>query len=158
MRKLLLFMYIVSLLIVIIGFYGMNFFTETIVKGANGGGNGNPALFIPVFLMPFFFYFVYGTTELSMQLIEKYKKSSTLILSIILSVIAIMGIVIYTVEKSRKIREMIVQKQSNFESISQISLLNTFSNDIFFNALTFVMVLLVCYVVAAGWSVYRRPK
>ncbi|WP_142829734.1 hypothetical protein [Planococcus soli] len=76
MRKLLLFLYIVSLVIVLIGFYGMNFFTETVAEDGTGGGNGNPALFIPVFLMPFFFYFLYGTTELSMRLAARYKKTA----------------------------------------------------------------------------------
>lgn len=66
MRKLLLVLYVISLLAVLMGFYGMNFFTEPIREGGSGGGNGNPALFIPVFLMPFLFYFLYGTTKLSM--------------------------------------------------------------------------------------------
>lgn len=81
MRKLLLFLYIVSLLAVLIGFYGMNIFTESIEEDGTGGGNGNPALFILVFLMPFFFYFLYGTTELSMRFVERYKKRRTLVIS-----------------------------------------------------------------------------
>lgn len=60
MRKLLLFLYVISLVIALTGFYGMNFFTETVVDEGTGGGNGNRALFIPVFFMPFFFYYLYG--------------------------------------------------------------------------------------------------
>ncbi|ANU28563.1 hypothetical protein [Planococcus versutus] len=158
MRKLLLFLYVISLVVVLIGFYGMNFFTETVVEDGTGGGNGNPALFIPVFLMPFFFYFLYGTTELSMRLAEKIKTNKTLVTSLIFSVIAAAIIIIYTENKAQDLRKTIVQKQVNFETVSQVPLWSTFSNAIFFNALTFILVLLICYIIGAVWSIYRERR
>ncbi|AQU80846.1 hypothetical protein [Planococcus faecalis] len=160
MRKLLFFLYIVSLLAVLIGFYGMNVFTESIEEDGTGGGNGNPALFILVFLMPFLFYFLYGTTELSMRFVERYKKRRTLVISLVFSVVATISIGVYTFLKAQALRNEIIQRLENFDDVSQISLWNAFSNSVFFNPLTFILVILVCYIFGVIWnsSKNRRKK
>ncbi|TWT08062.1 hypothetical protein FQV26_09700 [Planococcus sp. CPCC 101016] len=158
MRKLLFFLYIVSLLLVFIGFYGMNLFTETIEKDNTGGSNGNPAIFVLVFIMPFFFYFLYGTSELSMRLVDNYKKRSTLVISLVFSGVSAISIIIFTVVEANALRLVIVQKQENFESIFQIPLWNTFSNSIFFNLLTFILVILICYITGAILSIGNKRR
>lgn len=152
MNRLLGFMYLGSVLIVMLGFYGMNFFTETIVDGGTGGGNGNPALFILVFLMPFLFYFLYGTIELSMWLVKTFKEKSPLRISLMLSGGIAFSIIVYTFFKAQALRYEITEKLENFDEISQIGLLNTFSNAVFFNPLTFILLLLICYLIGAGWT------
>lgn len=156
MNKILLFLYFVSVLAVMLGFCGMNFFTETIGEDGSGGGNGNPALFLLVFLMPFFFYFLYGTTELSMRLAESYKKRSTLHISLAISVLAALVIAGYTFLKAKAMRREVFLKKDDLESVSQLPLWSTFSNAIFFNPLTFIMVLLVCYIIGTLWSLARK--
>lgn len=158
MNKILLFLYFVSVLVVMLGFYGMNFFTETIGEDGSGGGNGNPALFLLVFLMPFFFYFLYGTTELSMRLVERYKKRSTLHISLIISVLAVLSIAVYTFLEAKALRREVFLNKDDLVSISQLPLWSTFSNAIFFNPLTFILVVLICYIIGALWSLSRNRR
>ena len=158
MNKILLLLYVISTGVVMLGFYTINFFTETLGEDGSGGGNGNPGLFPVVFVMPFFFYFLYGTAELSMRLAEKYTKRSTLFVSLAISVTAAISIVIYTFWKAEALRAEIFEKKDYLESASELPLLNTFSNSIFFNSLTFILVVLVCYIIGALWSVSRGRR
>ena len=158
MNKILLFLYVVSTGMVMLGFYAINFLTETIGENGSGGGNGNPGLFPVVFVMPFFFYFLYGTIELSMRLAESYKKNSTLYLSLAISVLTVISIAAYTFLKAEALRTEIFEKKDYLESASQFPLLNTFSNSIFFNPLTFLLVLLGCYIIGAFWSLRRARR
>ncbi|WP_422124464.1 hypothetical protein DHX103_06505 [Planococcus sp. X10-3] len=155
MNKILLVLYVVSTGMVMLGFYAINFFTEPVGEDGAGGGNGNPGLFPVVFIMPFFFYFLYGTVEISMRLAESYRKKRTLFVSLVLSVLATISIAIYTFLKAEALRTDILQKRDDLETASEFPLLNTFSNSIFFNPLTFVLVVLVCYMIGALWSVSR---
>ncbi len=69
-------------------------------------------------------------------------------------------LVVYTFFKAQAFRYEINEKLENFDEISQIGLLNTFSNAIFFNPLTFILLLLICYLVGAGWTMLglKRQK
>lgn len=154
MNKILLFLYFVSVLAVMLGFYEMNFFTTDLQEDSTGGSN--PAMIIPVFLLPFFFYFLYGTTEFSMRLAESYKKRGMLISSLVFSAAAAITILVYTFARAQAMRNEIVQKLDHIENASQMPLLNLYSNSIFFNPLTFILVLLVCYIAGALWSMGRK--
>lgn len=156
MNRILLFLYFVSVLVVMLGFYGMNLFTS-VLEGDDTGGS-NPAMIIPVFILPFFFYFLYGSAELFMRLAERYKNRNMLIGSLVLSAAVAISIGAYTFVKARALRDEIVQKLDHIENASQIPLLNLYSNSIFFNPLTFVLVILLCYIAGALWSMGRKRR
>lgn len=158
MNKILLFLYVVSTVMVMLGFYAINFLTETVKEDGSGGGNGNPGLFPIIFVMPFFFYFLYGTVELSMRLAVTFRNRRTLFVSMAISVVAAISIAIYTYLKAEAVRTEILQKRADLETASDFSLLNTFSNSIFFNPLTFTLVVLICYLIGALWSVSRKRR
>lgn len=156
MNRILLFLYFVSVLVVVLGFYWMNLFTA--VPELDDTGGSNPAMIIPVFILPFFFYFLYGTAELSMRLAEQCKNRRMLIGSLVLSAAAAISIGAYTLIRAQTLRNEIVQQLDHIENAAQISLLNLYSNSIFFNPLTFVLVNLLCYIAGAFWSMGRKRR
>lgn len=156
MNRILLFFYFVSLLVVMVGFYGMNSFTAVLEEDDTGGSN--PAMVIPVFILPFFFYFLYGTTELSMRFAERYKNRNVRLGSAVVSAAAAFGIAVYTFARAQALRNEIVQKLDHIESASQMPLLNLYSNSIFFNPMTFILIILLCYIAGVLWSVSRKRR
>ncbi|MFD1032608.1 hypothetical protein [Metaplanococcus flavidus] len=158
MNKILIFLYVISTVMVMLGFYAINFLTEPLGADGYAGGNGNPGLFPVVFVMPFFFYFLYGTVELSMRLAERYREKRILFVSVAISVLTAISIAVYTYLEADAVRTEILLKRDDLKTASEIPLLNPFSNSIFFNPLTFVLVVLVCYVIGALWSVSRARR
>ena len=156
MNRILLFFYFVSVLVVMVGFYGMNSFTA-ILEGDDTGGS-NPAMVIPVFILPFFFYFLYGTTELSMRFAERYKNRNVRLGSVVISAATAFGIAVYTFARAQALRNEIVQKLDHIGSASQIPLLNLYSNSIFFNPMTFILIILLCYMAGVLWSFSRKRR
>ena len=156
MNKILLLLYFVSVLAVMLGFYGMNFLTTALKENSTRGSN--PAMIIPVFVLPFFFYFLYGTVELSMRFAERSKNKKMLLGSLVLSAAAAISIIAYTVAKAQFLQNEIVQKLDYIGNTSQIPLINLYSNSIFFNPLTFFSIVLVCYAAGVFWSVGRKPR
>ncbi|MFC3210688.1 hypothetical protein [Planomicrobium okeanokoites] len=158
MNKLLFFFYVLAVLVTILVFYVMNYFTAPITPSEGGGGGGNPPIIILVFTLPFIMFFVYGTIELFMRFTLKRLSKKVTIISIILSLLLAGAIVVLTIIKADALRNRIVDVKENFNDPSVFPLLNTFSNDIFFNPLTFLMVLLLCYVFGAIWGINRKKK
>ncbi len=156
MNRILLFFYFVSVLVVMVGFYGMNSFTA-ILEGNDTGGS-NPAMVIPVFILPFFFYFLYGTTELSMRFAERYKNRNVRLGSVVISAATAFGIAVYTFARAQALRNEIVLKLDHIENASQMPLLNLYSNSIFFNLMNFILIILLCYTAGVLWSISRKRR
>lgn len=156
MNKLLFFFYVISVLVTILVFYAMNYFTTPVTPSEGGGGGGNPPTIIFVFTLPFIILFLYGTIELFMRLTQERLSNKVIIISSVFSLLVTGTIAISTVRKADALRNRIVDVKENFNDPSHFSLLNTFSNDMFFNPLTFLMVLLLCYTLGATWGMYRK--
>jgi len=161
MKKMYLFLYSVSLIGTIVFFYYTNLFTEAvnIEDGiAGGGGNGNPGLFLIVFLWPFIMVFTMLTIDLIYCWLATRLNQNLLFCLLIISMISIMIIGFTTVQQANELREIIVEFNPSFDDVTQMSLLNTFSNSIFFNGLTFVMLLLICFFLGLLLVLYKRLK
>ncbi|WP_372869493.1 hypothetical protein [Planomicrobium okeanokoites] len=134
----------------------MNSFTA-ILEGNDTGGS-NPAMVIPVFILPFFFYFLYGTTELSMRFAERYKNRNVRLGSVVISAATAFGIAVYTFARAQALRNEIVLKLDHIENASQMPLLNLYSNSIFFNLMNFILIILLCYTAGVLWSISRKRR
>lgn len=155
MYKVLMLLYGLSAILTILTFYGMNVLSAPVQNDDFGGGNGNPALVIPVFLMPFILYFVYGTIELSMRAAGKWLSSRSKWLGILVSSISVIGIFVYTLKKANDFRTYIVVTKEAYNNPEDFALLTIFSNHIFFNPLTFAMLVISCFGAGVVWSLIR---
>ncbi|WP_231554780.1 hypothetical protein [Planococcus sp. PAMC 21323] len=151
-------LYGLSIFLTIAVFYVMNYLTAPLLNNDYRGGNGNPALFFPVVLMPFIFYFLYGTVELSMRLAEEWLSRKKTIIGIVLSLVYIIGGSIWAVRAADNYRTYIVDTKDAYSNPAEFALLNVFSNHLFFNPMTFFLVVGVCFVMGAGWSLWRRTR
>lgn len=103
----LIFIYSISLVGVILAFYGMNYLSATInLKSVLGLGirNGNPALIVLVFAMSFFLYFFYCTIEFSMHLVMKIANLKIIDLCIRTSLLEVIIIGFYTMREAKAFR------------------------------------------------------
>lgn len=161
MRIVLIFIYFISLAGVMLAFYGMNYLSGSIntesVLGV-GTGNGNPALIVLVFAMPFFLYFIYGTIEFSMRLVIKIANFKTIAVFISSSLLAITLIGFYTRRKAQAFHIEIAGQMETVDQVKHLGLWNTYSNPIFFNPLTFFMLVLICFVIGSVWGLKRIEK
>ncbi|RTZ57708.1 hypothetical protein EKO25_01975 [Bacillus sp. SAJ1] len=132
--------------------------TEPLVKkselGVASGGNGNPGLFPWFILFPFFLIFLYGTFKYLTNFILKKNMKFILIVIFSSSLLSLI-IVLFTNIEANKIREKIVEVSPSFTSVKQLSLLNTWSNSIFFNHYTFILVFLLVLLAS---SIYAAIK
>lgn len=158
MNKILMALYGVSAILTLTVFYWLNYLTAPVANDDYRGGNGNPALFFPVVLMPFIFYFLYGTIELSMRLAEKWLSRKKTIFVISLSLIYVVGTALWTIRAADRFRTYIVDTKDAYSDPTEFALLNVFSNHLFFNPLTFFGVVVICFIVGAGWSLKRRAR
>ncbi|WP_223632632.1 hypothetical protein [Planococcus sp. 4-30] len=159
MYKLLMLLYWLSAILTLAAFYGMNALSEPVKNDGFGGGNGNPTLVIPFFLMPFIMYFLYGTVELSMRIASKWLTSRSIWLGILISSVYVVTVSVYTLKKADDFRSYIVETKDAFDNPEDFSLFTIFSNHIFFNPLTFILVVMICFLAGLVWSLIRdRPK
>ncbi|ANU28186.1 hypothetical protein [Planococcus versutus] len=156
MNKIVMVLYGLSFMVTIAVFYVMNDLTAPLLNTDYRGGNGNPALFFPVVLMPFIFYFLYGTIELSMRIANKWLGHKKTIIVISLSLIYAICTALWTIRAAGKFRTYIVDTKDEYSNPAEFALLNVFSNDIFFNPFTFLGVVAICFVVGAVWSLERN--
>ncbi|MGM0846069.1 MAG: hypothetical protein ACQEUT_13920 [Bacillota bacterium] len=150
MRLVYLGIYFISVLATIIMFILGHILTEPLVteSGMSGGGNGNPGLFPLMVLLPFFLIFIYGTYWFFNKWIENVTLKTKWGLTIISCAVFTL-IFADTLNKADALRYLIVKQNPSFENVSQVDLINTYSNSIFFNFYTF-MALLLIILVAAG--------
>ncbi len=99
MYKLLMLLYWLSAILTLAAFYGMNALSEPVKNDDFGGGNGNPTLVIPFFLMPVIMYFLYGTVELSMRIASKWLTVRSIWLGILISSVYVATVSVYTLKK-----------------------------------------------------------
>lgn len=154
------YVYIICTVLSMYLFYLCNNFTEQLVIKddlAGGGGNGNPGLFPWLFLLPFFLGFLLGTFIYLLKWIRRLKKKSIyyiLFSSLVLSSI----IVIITYKNANNLRERIIEVHPSFTNAKQIDLLNTFSNDIFFNPYTFILVILMVLFLSSIFIAIKKSR
>lgn len=116
------------------------------------GGNGNPAFFPLALSLPFLALFLYKTTVFCMEYVGKYtRKLRSVVLVVCFITISIIVTTIYV--EANRLRKIIY---AHTDSDVHLSLLNSFSNAIFFNASTFVLVLFVCLFTGTALSFGRK--
>ncbi|MGD6966930.1 hypothetical protein ACQCVP_10900 [Rossellomorea vietnamensis] len=150
LRVIYLGIYFISVLATIMMYILGNNLAEPLLteSGLSGGGNGNPGLFPFVVLSPFLLIFIYGTYWLFNKGIDNVTVKSKWGLTIISCAVFTL-IFAFTLNKAEALRYLIVNQNPSFENVSQVDLINTYSNSIFFNFYTFVALLLII-LVAAG--------
>lgn len=151
-------LYGLSVIVTIAVFYIMNELTAPLLNTDYRGGNGNPALFFPVVLMPFIFYFLYGTIELSLRIANKWLSHRKTIIVMLVCLIYAICIALWTIRAANKFRTDIVNTKDAYGDPAEFALLNVFSNHLFFNPFTFLGVVAICFVVGAVWSLGRKGK
>lgn len=158
MKKSFLALYIVCTLASIAMFILCNILTEPLQTESElgGGGNGNPGLFPIIFFLPFFLFFLYGTTEILMRWIHKKYSLRIIILFTLLSMFGVVTIASLTLIEANEFRSFIVEVNPSFEDESQVTLLNTFSNSIFFNQYTFLMLIFACLFLGGVWALLKK--
>ena len=150
--------YIISFLMSCLLFYLCNYMTQTLNSNSQFGvisGNGNPGLFPWIFLFPFFVFFVYGTYKYSILILTQLAKAKKLMIiasSIVLSFIILLNLY----NQASALRKRIVELSPSYTKESELSLLNFWSNSIFFNFFTFVLVILLTIVFSVGISILRK--
>lgn len=117
-----------------------------------GGGNGNPGLLFILILYPFLLSFVYWTVLLLYKWMKIHLNTNNITILTIFSSLLALFILFSTIIKAINFREEIVRVSPSYNNVNEVSLLNTFSNSIFFNYYTFLMLLLLCLTIA-GFSV-----
>lgn len=123
-----------------------------------GGGNGNPGLFFILMLYPFLLIFVYWTVLLLYKWMNIHLNTNKITILTTFSSVLTLFILISTINKAINFREEIVRASPTFNNINEVSLFNTFSNSIFFNCYTFLMLLLLCLSIAGFAVVFSRLK
>jgi hypothetical protein len=159
MRIILLFLYFVSMAVVIMAFYTVNYLSATLNPTSEiGMRNGsNTVLIVPVFAMPFFLYFTYGTIEFSMRLVRKIADRKTIGISMVTSLAAIGAIGFYTYRKALALHDFLAGKLEP-DQVKSLGLWNMYSNSIFFNALTFLLLILTCFFIGGLWGISKTKK
>lgn len=157
MRIIFLILYIISLIASLAIFH----FTQVIspeVSDGYAGGNGNPGLMFVMLGYPFLAFFIYGTTEYTMRcLMDKWTRkwfNPALISAAVLAA----GIFIYTLWSASQVRNRVEKEIHPFDSGRGASLINPYTNDVFFDWPAFIGVLLVCYVAGGIWAKKRGSK
>lgn len=138
MSKLLWLFYSLSVIVTVIIFYFINYFTEPILIGNtdNSISNGNPGLFPLVFLSPFLIVSIFGTFKLAYFFAER--SINTMQFKIVMIFSFIFSIIVYflTFKDARELRLVVFDNNDSVTEIAEIPLLNTYSNSIFFNGWT----------------------
>ncbi|HWI46741.1 MAG TPA: hypothetical protein VNU45_00785 [Rummeliibacillus sp.] len=150
--------YFISFLMSGLLFYLCNDMTQTLnINSEFGvvGGNGNPGLFPWIFLFPFFGFFVYGTFKYSMFTLTKLAKAKKIMIIAGASVLSFI-ILINVYNQASELRKKIVEVSPSYTKESELSLLNFWSNSIFFNFTTFLLVVLLTILFSAGISIKKH--
>lgn len=147
MKKLTFFMYMLSFFITALFFVFMNAATQE-VSASSRSGNGNPFLFPLVFIHPFILFFLYGTIDYSGKWVMKGQKKR-IKLGAFLAIGTAALIFIFTILRIGKKREEIARINDTFTDASQVSALNIYTNDLFFNGYTFIGVVLLCFFISS---------
>ncbi|MFJ8263539.1 hypothetical protein ACIQ4I_16625 [Rummeliibacillus sp. NPDC094406] len=149
--------YIISFLMSVLLFYLCNDMTQTLnINSEFGvvGGNGNLGLFPWIFLFPFFGFFVYGTFKYSMLTLTKLAKAKKIMMLAGSGVLSFI-IVINVYNQASELRKKIVEVSPTYTRESELSLLNFWSNSIFFNFFTFLLVILLTILLSAGMTMLK---
>ncbi|AQQ51848.1 hypothetical protein [Planococcus lenghuensis] len=160
MKKLFFFGYLISAGLTVLLFYSINGLTEPLgsADGTWGGGNGNPGIFPLVFLWPFLCLFLYGTTAYSMRLMKRAWPAAKIRVSAAVFALLAIGIAVYQVAAAQAVRKELIRLHPSFNEDHLPSLLNTYTNSIFFNLLTFIMIVLFCLLAGCLWALVRMQE
>ena len=157
MSKLSLFIYIVSVLVTVSIFYLINFLTETVVVGeSNNMGNGNPGLFPLIYLTPFLIISIIGTFKLIYVFIERRIRTIQPLLIMLFSLIGSIIIYFLTYREARQMRTLFFNNNDSVTRINEIPLLNSYSNNIFFNGWTLLALLFTVTFIACLIALIRQ--
>ncbi|WP_397537143.1 hypothetical protein [Rummeliibacillus pycnus] len=149
--------YIISFLMSCLLFYLCNDMTQTLnINSEFGvvGGNGNPGLIPWIFLFPFFGFFVYGTFKYSTLTLTKLAKAKKIMIITGSSVLSFI-ILVNVYNQASELRKRIVEVSPSYTKESELSLLNFWSNSIFFNFFTFFLVILLTILFSAGIAMLK---
>lgn len=157
MSKLSLFIYIVSVLVTIGIFYLINFLTETVTVGeSNNMGNGNPGLFPLIYLTPFLIISIIGTFKLIYVFVERRIRTIQPLLIMLFSLIGSIIIYFLTYREARQMRTLFFNNNDSVTRINEIPLLNSYSNNIFFNGWTLLALLFTVTFIACLIALIRQ--
>jgi len=130
-------------------FYVINFLTEPISIGSSNSNisNGNPGLFPLIFLTPFLIVTIIGTFQLAYHLAKRTFKTIQYKIIMIASFLFSSSIYIFTYIEAKEFRLVVFENNDSVNRVAEIPLLNTYSNNIFFNGWTLLALLLtvVCF-------------
>ncbi|WP_313150206.1 hypothetical protein [Lysinibacillus capsici] len=158
MNKLSLFFYSLNVIVTSIAFYVINFLTEPVLIGSseNNISNGNPGLFPLVFLMPFLIVSIIGTFKIAYSFAKRTYKTMQYKIIIIFSFLLSSIIYFFTFKEARKFRLLVFENNDSVTKITQIPLLNTYSNNIFFNGWTLLALLFTTVFIAYCFALVKQ--
>ncbi|MGE7625456.1 hypothetical protein ACQKMD_21395 [Viridibacillus sp. NPDC096237] len=150
------FIYIISVLITIGAFTFANLSAVSPTQYA--GGNGNIGLFPFFFLFPFIITFI----AMSISYIHEYMycklQKRTIRMTIAGSLLGMILIISITLIRSIQLKSLLAEVNPQYREETKIPLLSIYSNAVFFNFFTFVLVLLICFFVGGMMSYKDRYK
>ncbi|GLC87128.1 hypothetical protein [Lysinibacillus piscis] len=133
MSKLSIFLYSISIVVIVIIFCLINYFTAPLLVGkSNNISNGNPGLFPLVFLAPFLIIFMIGTFKVAYMAAKSTLQTRPFKIVMILSLLISGSIYFFTFKEARELRLLIFKHNNSVTEIHEITLLNIYSNSIFF--------------------------
>lgn len=157
MRLIFLILYFISLAASLAIFHFTQAFSPKVSDGYVGG-NGNPGMMFFFFGYPFLTFFIYGTIEYMMRYLMDKQKRKWFDPTLILAGVITVGIFTYNFLSALQIRQQIAKEIPQYGSVADISLINPYTNDVFFSWVTFLAILLFCYFIGGLWAKKRRKK
>lgn len=154
MKKFFLFLYLCSFLLTGLVFILSNAMTSEVTADSRSG-NGNPFLFPLMFLHPFILFFLYGTTEYSMRFLLKWSvKRIQLCAFLAFSLVSLISVLTFNAVMTMQAK--IITINNSIDGPDQIGYLNIYTNSLFFNGYTFLMVLLFCFLIGCTWALIKK--
>ncbi|PSL40962.1 hypothetical protein B0H99_10394 [Planomicrobium soli] len=156
MKKFFLFLYLCSFLLTGSVFILSNAMTSEVTPDSISG-NGNPFLFPLMILHPFILFFLYGTTEYSMRYLLKWS-SKVIRICAFLAFCLVSLIFVVTFNAVKSMQAKIIKINDSIDGPNQIGYLNIYTNSLFFNGYTFLMVLLICFLIGCIWALITKKE
>lgn len=155
MRLISFILYFISLSASLALFHFTQMFSSEVSAGY-AGGNGNPGLMFFFFGYPFLAFFIYGTIDYTMRFLTDKQTKKWFNPSLIAAGISTVSIVANEIGSAFRIRQQIAKEIPQYGSVTDISLINPYSNGIFFSWTTFLALLLFSFFIGGLWAKKRQ--
>ena len=154
MKKGFLPLYLTSAVVTLAAFFWVNRFSAGISEGYSGNSiNGG---YLPVLLVcPFLLFFLYGTATYAMKFLKERIGREWMMPSMLGSLFAGILIFAYTLRSTTPVHEAVAAEIKALGTLTEVLLQSPYSNEIFFNFLTLVGLLLVSYAAGGMWAIKR---